>query len=419
MQMRIKIENIFLLSSLAVLLLLQTSLFAQINSCIACHREMEDELRKPVEAYTQDVHNQVGLGCEGCHGGNPRDEDIDLAKDRTFKGKPERKEIPELCASCHSNANYMKNFNPSIRIDQLSLYWTSEHGHLLRKADTNVAVCTDCHAIHGIQAGSHPKAWTFPWNIPETCGRCHSDKEFMKGYKIPTNQEADYRESVHALALFEKKDLSAPVCNDCHGNHGAAPPEVRSIALVCRHCHPSAGKLFSESPHKNAFDEMGISECEACHGNHRIIFPNDEMLGKGEEGVCIQCHEEDSRPIQVAVQMRQKILGLSQKIKTADDLLSRAYQQGVEASDARFQLKEITTLLVMIRDLTHSLSLDSIDEKIKEADQGTAEVIKLGEEALREARMRRTGLIIATLFVFLLAVALFLKVRQLKSRRPD
>lgn len=415
--MLLRANKIILLSLIALFILLPISLFAQASSCITCHREMEDELQKPVEAFNQDVHNQKGLGCEACHGGNPEEEDIDLVKDRTFRGKPERKDIPEFCASCHSDANYMKSFNPSIRVDQLSLYWTSWHGQLLKKGDAKVAVCTDCHGIHGIQLGTHPKAWTFPWNIPETCGRCHSNKEYMAGYKISTTQEAEYRKSVHAHALFDKKDLSAPVCNDCHGNHGAAPPEVTSIAQVCRQCHPSEGKLFSESPHKETFDEMGVSECEACHGNHRIDPPTDEMLGTGEKGVCIQCHDEGSRPFLVAAQMRQRIIDLSEKIGTADDLLSKAYHQGVEVSDPRYQLNEVNTLLVMIRDLTHGLSLDSIDEKVKEADQGVDEVIGKGEEALREARMRRKGLIIATIFVCVLAVGLFLKIRQLKSKR--
>jgi predicted CXXCH cytochrome family protein len=405
-------KNVFFLSFFSVLFFLPFSLFGQENSCIACHKELEGELLQPVEAFPLDIHNQVGLSCESCHGGNPREEDIDLAKDKTFRGKPERKDIPEFCASCHADANYMKSFNPSIRVDQLSLYWTSWHGQLLKKGDRKVAVCSDCHDVHRIQQGTHPKSWTFPWNIPQTCGRCHSNKEYMADYKIPTNQEAEYRKSVHAHALFDKKDLSAPVCNDCHGNHGAAPPEVTSIAQVCRQCHPSPGKLFSESPHKSAFDELEISECEACHGNHRIDPPTDEMLGTGEKGVCIQCHDEGTQPFQVASRMREMILDLSGKIEKADDLLSRAYQKGVEVSDPRYQLNEVNTLLVMIRDLTHGLSLESINAKVKEADQKAAGVISEGEEALREARRRRTGLIITLIFIFLLATGLFLKIRQ-------
>lgn len=399
-----------------ILFLLPFSLLAQTSSCIACHKKMEDELRKQVEGFEQDIHSQRGLSCQHCHGGNPNEEDIDLAKDNTFKGTPERNHIPEFCASCHSDASYMRSFNPSLRVDQLEVYWTSKHGLLLKKGDKKIAVCTDCHGVHSIQAATHPKSWTFPWNIPKTCGRCHSDKEYIKDYKISTSQVVDYRESVHAKALFEKKDLSAPVCNDCHGNHGAAPPEVTSIAQVCRQCHPSAGKIFSESPHKKAYDEMGISECEACHGNHKISSPSDEMLGTGERAVCIQCHEEDSRPYLIAAEIKEKINGLSEKIKRADALLSSAYNQGVEVSDQKFRLQEADTLLVIARNLTHSLSLKSIEEKIKEGEAVVIDVTAEGEAALKEAKMRRTGLVIATFFVFILAIALFLKIRQMRQR---
>ncbi|NIO37435.1 hypothetical protein GTO27_06995, partial [Candidatus Bathyarchaeota archaeon] len=392
------------------------SLYAQQNYCIECHRELEDELLAPVETFKMDIHQQFGLSCADCHGGNPLEEDIDLAKDNTFKGSPQRLDIPEFCASCHSDSSYMRRFNPSRRVDQLDMYWTSEHGQLLKKGDTKVALCTDCHAAHGIQAATHPKSWTFSWNIPETCSRCHADKNYMKDYRIPTKQWDDYKESVHAYALFEKKDLSAPVCNDCHGNHGATPPEVTSIAFVCRQCHPSAGELFSQSPHKKAFDEMGLSECEVCHGNHKILPPSDEMLGTGEKAVCIQCHESDSKPYQIASRIKEKLDEFIQKIQIADNLLERADRQGVEVSEPKFRLTEANTMLVMVRNLTHSFSLMEIEEKIEEGKNVVAEVTKAGEAALREAKFRKTGLIIATCFIFLLSIALYLKIKQITKR---
>ena len=399
-----------------VIFLSHLGLYSQTNSCIECHKELEDELQSPVEAFKGDIHRQFGMSCKDCHGGNPAEEDIDLAKDKTFKGTPERSHIPEFCASCHSDSSYMRRFNPSLRVDQLALYRTSEHGLLLIKGDTNVAVCTDCHGIHSIQAATHPKSWTFPWNIPQTCSRCHSDKEYMRGYKIPTQQWDDYKESVHAHALFEKKNLSAPVCNDCHGNHGAAPPEVTSIAYVCRQCHPSAGELFSQSIHKNVYDEMGISECEVCHGNHKILPPSDEMLGTGEKAVCIQCHEPDSRPYQIASRIKGKLEQFKEKIRLADNLLERADRQGVEVSDPKFRLTEANTALILVRNLTHSFSLVEIEEKIEEGEKVLAEVTMAGEAALKEAKFRKTGLIIATIFLFLLAIGLFLKIKQITKK---
>ncbi len=402
--------------ALGILVFSPHFLHSQKNSCIECHRELEDELLAPVKAFELDIHQKFGLSCKDCHGGNPAADDIDLAKDKTFKGAPSTKQVPLFCASCHSNLNYMKGFNPRLRIDQLELYWTSKHGELLRKGDTKVAVCTDCHAAHGILDASHPKSRTFPWNIPETCGHCHADKNYMSAYKIPTNQLEEYEQSVHARALFEKKDLSAPVCNDCHGNHGAAPPEVSSIAYVCHQCHPSAAELFAKSPHKKAYDESGISECEACHGNHKIIPPSDSMLGTEEGTVCTQCHEAGSKPYQVASQIKSMLDEFVKDMNDAEVLLDKADRQGVEVSDPRFRLRDATTALIFVRNLTHSLDLAAIEAKINDAQKVVTEVQSAGEAALKEARFRKEGLIITTLFIFLFALALFLKIRQIRKK---
>jgi predicted CXXCH cytochrome family protein len=409
-------KNNIILALTILIIFLPGFIRAQTNSCIECHKELENSLKAPVEIFQQDIHKEFGLSCEDCHGGNPKEEDIDLAKDKTFIGVPKRAQIPEFCASCHSNPKYIRHYNPGLRVDQLELYWTSEHGKLLRKGDIKVAVCTDCHGVHGIQSAIQPKSKTFPWNIPETCGRCHANKDYMKGYKIPINQLEDYKKSVHAKALFEKKDLSAPVCNDCHGNHGAIPPEVTSIAYVCRQCHLSAGELFSKSPHKKVFDEQGIFECEACHGNHKILIPSDDMLGTGEKAVCIQCHEVKSKPFQIAFRIKQKLDIFLKRIKKAEDLLDRADREGVEISEQKFKLKEVNTTLIQVRNLIHGLNVSEIEEKIKEGNKLLSEIISAGKSALKEAKFRRKGLIFALFFIFLLAIALFLKIRQINKR---
>jgi predicted CXXCH cytochrome family protein len=161
---------------------------------------------------------------------------------------------------------------------------------------------------------------------------------------------------------------------------------------------------------------MGISECEACHGNHKILPPSDEMLGTGEKAVCIQCHEPDSEPYQIASLIKEKLDGFIEKIHHADNLLEQADRQGVEVSEPKFRLTEADTALILARNLTHSFSLVEIEEKIEQGEEIVAEVTKAGENALREAKFRKTGLIIATLFLFLLAIALFLKIRQMDKK---
>lgn len=401
------------------LLLLPGALLAQKNSCVECHGKLEDELKAPVEGFKLDIHQQFGLSCQDCHGGNPAQDDADKAKDKTFKGVPKRAQVPEFCAHCHSDSAYIRNFNPRLRVDQLDLYRTSRHGELLKKGDTKVAVCTDCHGIHGIQTAKHPKSATFPWNIPQTCGRCHADANLMKAYKIPTDQLEEYKQSVHARALFEKKDLSAPACNSCHGNHGAAPPNVKSIAFVCRQCHPSAGELFSKSPHKKAFDEAGFSECDACHGKHKILPPTDAMLGTDTGAVCVQCHESGSKPFAAAARMKDLLAGFSDEIEANRSLLDLAERKGVEVSDPKYRLQEINTLLVSVRNLTHGLDLPGLEQKVGEGKSLLVGVRASAEAALKEAKLRRTGLVVATACLILFAFAFYLKIRQMRRRsRP-
>ncbi len=147
---------------------------SQKNTCLDCHLQLEEKLAAPAQAFKLDIHSNKGLVCSDCHGGNPEKEDLEEAKDKSFKDRPKRKDIPELCASCHSDARFMRKYNPKIRVDQLELYLTSHHGQAFLKGDLQVAICTDCHGVHGIQAAIMPQSLTFAWNIAATCGRCHS-----------------------------------------------------------------------------------------------------------------------------------------------------------------------------------------------------------------------------------------------------
>src|SRR5581483_3967833 len=209
------------------------------NSCVECHAALPDNLGVTQEKFNEDIHSRKGLTCASCHGGDPTSDDpgVAMSKKAGWKGKIERKQVPELCGSCHSNAAYMRQFNPRLRTDQLSEYRTSVHGKRLAGGDTNVAVCTDCHSVHDVRAPSDSRSSVNPANVANTCARCHADAAHMKNYKIPTTQFAEYSKSVHHDALVVRGDSSAPTCSTCHGNHGATPPGVASVANICANCH--------------------------------------------------------------------------------------------------------------------------------------------------------------------------------------
>ena len=110
------------------------------NSCLDCHAALPDPLGVSQEKFSQDIHAQKGLTCVSCHGGDPTSDDPDKAMSRKagWKGKIDRKQIPQLCGSCHSDPAYIRQFNPSLRTDQLDQYRTSVHGKRLASGDTRL-----------------------------------------------------------------------------------------------------------------------------------------------------------------------------------------------------------------------------------------------------------------------------------------
>ena len=273
------------------------------GSCVACHLMIGvEKLSTPAKDFAKDIHSAKGFGCVACHGGdstNPGMGAMDPAKG--YIGKPSRAQIPQICVRCHSNANFMKRYNPSLRVDQLTEYYTSVHGQRLKQlGDPKVAICTSCHSAHGIQPPSDPRSKVHPLQVAKTCGSCHADKATMRPYKIPTNQVAQYEKSVHWKTLSDKGDLSAPTCNDCHGNHGAAPPGVAWVGNVCGQCHVVMAELFGQSLHAKIFTQMGSPGCATCHQNHEIRATRDDMVGMKGKAVCASCHSDNDKGGKIA-----------------------------------------------------------------------------------------------------------------------
>jgi len=395
----------------------------QDDSCVSCHLEMGDELAAPVEGFRQGVHAKAGLSCADCHGGDPKagfDGDPEAAMDpaKGYIGVPTRKEIPKFCARCHSNARYMRKFNPRASTNQYARYKTSVHGKRNRQGDTKAATCVDCHGVHGIFEPQDSRSSVYPLNVPATCARCHADAEYMKGHDIPTDQFEQYKGSVHGVALLEKGDQAAPACNDCHGNHGASPPGAPSVAFICGQCHLNNSELFLKSPHREAFADLGLPECETCHGNHGIQRPSDDMLGAGEKSLCVECHEENSPGYVTAVALRLSIEDLKRRIAKADSLVHTAERAGMEVSEAKYQLKDAKDSLIQTRTVIHSLSLSKAKEIADAGVEVVTEAMVAGEAALSELQFRRKGLAFSVVFILLLALGVYLKIRVLDEEHP-
>ena len=347
---------------------------SEVTSCTACHGNpdmFDGDALALAHEFAEDVHAQAGLSCHDCHGGNPDlalAEDMDAAMDaeyvaNPYQGPASRDQIPAFCGRCHSDPSFMKRFRPDARVDQEQEYWTSRHGQALRQGDSRVATCIDCHETHGIRGATDPLSTVYPTQVAETCRRCHADGSLMAGYLLPNgtplpiDQYSRWRRSIHAAAMFEKEDLTAPTCNDCHGNHGATPPGLDSLTFVCGQCHGREADLFRGSPkhaglesHNEYLEEVeeegcaachqapqaqvtGIhtfGECTSCHGNHGIIRPTMAMFAALPSAPCDFCHHESGL---LATREPKSARNRKGYLEAKEFLLSQAQSADLEGED--------------------------------------------------------------------------------------
>lgn len=400
----------FLFLALATCAVAQTTK----NACLDCHSQMDAPFRVTAEEFANNIHAQKGLTCASCHGGDPSDADNAMSPAKGFRGKIQRAQIPQLCGGCHNDPAYMRQFNPSLRTDQLAQYRTSVHGKKLASGDSHVAVCTDCHGIHEIRPANDTRSSVNPLNVADTCKRCHADSAYMKAYGIPTDQFAAYSKSVHHAAMVERGDLSAPTCTTCHGNHGAAPPGVATVENVCSTCHVYQSQLFDASPHKAAFAAAGLPGCVTCHSNHGIKAPSDKMVGGDGEAVCTKCHAAGDAGLQSAETIHTQLTVLQNRIARSKAILDRAAQSGMEVQQAKLELVQANDALTKARVAVHAFKPDKVMAETKAgvaiADKGYA----AGVQALHERNQRRLGLGFSLLAIAATLVGLRLYIRELE-----
>lgn len=459
------------------------SIFSQdINTsdmCLNCHIALDGKFKQPATLYQNDIHFRKGIKCSSCHGGDASSDDMDKAMNKSggFIGIPSGSQVSKICSkchsnefntlmnsvhgqsstgkgiiinncitchgihnivpvkspsskvnganivntcgNCHSNASLMKSYNPSISIDQLEKYKTSVHGQKIFKGDSKVANCASCHGNHDIKKVKDPQSKVYVTNIPTTCNKCHGDANYMKEYNIPTDQYEKYKKSVHGVALLEKGDLNAPSCNKCHGDHGAAPPEIESITQVCGTCHVLNSQMFQESPHKSAFAEKNIHECAACHSNHGIEKPTDDFIGDKEGSVCIKCHKEGDNGLKLAITMKQMIDSLNNDVNVANYFINEAEQKGMDVSDVKFDYNDIKKVLITSRNVMHYSNLEKYLETINEGFKITSKAKITGEEAINDYYIRRLGLGISTIFITLIGIGLYFKLRKIEKSQKN
>ena len=359
--------------------------------------------------------NPKGPQCVSCHGVHG------IARVSDARSPVHPTKVVDTCAHCHSDAAYMRDFSPTLPVDQRDKYRTSVHGKRHAAGDPKVATCVSCHSNHLVLKAKDPRANVYPTNIPKTCARCHSDAKYMAGYGIPTNQYEDYRQSVHGQALLGKADLNAPACNSCHGNHGAAPPGISSGIAVCGSCPPMNQELYERSAHRAVFEGRKLPGCVVCHGNHKVVRATDKAVSFEPTSACGKCHVNapSDKSAAAIVRIQSVLDSLTTGQTAAITTLDKAENLGMDVADARYTLKDVNQSAVQTRVAIHSFEVKEIEDAARPGIAIIAQARAAGQEAIHEYGFRRQGLAVSTLIVTFLVVLLWLKIRDIEKKQKD
>lgn len=387
---------------LVVSLLAERWLLAADPSCLQCHKEQQ-------KLHITSAHAQAGLTCVDCHGGDPKATDENAHAANNFHKPEGKKEIAEFCASCHSDVRKMNPYG--LPTDQLARYKTSKHGEqLFGKGDTNVATCVDCHGVHDIMKSSSPQSRTYAVNVPNTCGRCHSNEKLMSQYKIRSDVVTQYKTSYHAHLVLEKGDLSAPTCITCHGNHGATPPGTVEVGQVCGKCHIRQRELFAKSPHGEAAKGGAFSECVSCHSNHAIQKASVDLYSKA----CIQCHEGDKKQLGVCDSLDRLIRDAKAAYDSADKLVHDATVRGLATDDEQLLLQEVKTQVTQMEVQQHTLSVMELQPVAARVDELVSTIRTDVKELEKVEQWKRRALLPLWGFLAVMAILFWLKRKQVE-----
>lgn len=402
------------------LLILIGSGFAQESGCISCHLELDEDLdddKKIVDGYLRGVHATNNIGCADCHGGDPKaynDEDEAMWDMENFISDLQKSDQLDMCGKCHSDPTYMRMYLASPKTDQVAQYLTSNHGIELLNGNEKAASCSNCHTVHGIRPVSDPLSSVYPLNISKTCSKCHADPYYMAETNLPVDQFNQYRNSVHGIALFDNEDLGAPACNDCHGNHGASPPNVVHVKDICGTCHVNNRDLFQDSHLNEKLLEKGFGQCEACHDNHGVIKPDDSFLDWSNNSMCIECHPSNGEPKLMADHFFSVIKNLKSDIHFATNLVNDAENKGMIVDDLLFDLEEAHKVLIHTRTNIHSFNMAYVDSHAYFGFEAAHAAIDGANESLDEFNYRRRGLFYFSLIITFTVVVLGLKIKLMK-----
>lgn len=159
---------IILLFSLTTFLPCNPAMAGEKNSCIECHKNLPQGsyAGHRYSDYTGSVHENGGVRCEACHGGEPLKSDKALAHTGVFNSSAPNsriyfKNLPQTCGKCHGEE--LVNFSRSRHYAELKMSGRGPscvtcHGSMGTFILTSGQIKEFCTVCHNRQKGILPDA---------------------------------------------------------------------------------------------------------------------------------------------------------------------------------------------------------------------------------------------------------------------
>ncbi|MBI4469342.1 MAG: hypothetical protein HY650_08490 [Acidobacteria bacterium] len=135
------------------------------NQCASCHARIANPLSLSNKYYEWHVslHRDQGVGCERCHGGDPRTADKNKAHQQVFistdpRSKVHPVQLPDTCKECHGAVveSFVESMHyQKLKASNLGPSCSTCHGHMasavVQDAGEAAALCARCHnTVNGL-----------------------------------------------------------------------------------------------------------------------------------------------------------------------------------------------------------------------------------------------------------------------------
>jgi hypothetical protein len=170
---------------------------------------------------------------------------------------------------------------------------------------------------------------------------------------------------------------------------------------------------FRESPHFTAVQEVGEPKCVTCHGNHSNRKPTLKVFSGSGPGECGSCHEEKSKALEFARNVRELLGGLEETIEEIRKDMAEAEKSGRNVEKLKIALDGARYKLIEAGPAIHAFSIERVLPLVQEADSHIRQARQEIRNFQEEQKQRRSVAAYAVTMLLLIAALLGIKLALL------